>query len=551
MPLEDQPRDGVDPSEGRPNEDQGRDRDQSRDQAEGQDQHGPDSDPLESSGEGEIMMKRQRQHSPSPRSSATRLHGSFAGIEASPHKNKTFDELISAAGMVSNMALAHEIVVDGNFKLSPRDMPDNSLEKHVHEVVHKAFWDMLSAQLSDDPPSYTHAITLIGEVKTVLLSLLLPHHDKLKTQILEVIDLDLIQQQADHHALDVGKLAGYIVQVMAKLCAPVRDEEIAKLATLSEPVELFKEIFRVLDLLKLDMANFTLQSLRPHIQQQSVEYERKKFQEFLTTQQDGLQFTQDWLEKTRESLTAKVKKQQQLQQQQELQQQQQSSFPGTSSGGPTSGPLISPAAILNHAYIGLLDSDPKEGMTFPETVLMDQGRIYELGSQVRKLVLVGSVLLVTYTNTGNLLAGVQGFPSQLKHNLFVLLEGISDFSTVIDNLADQVSKEVDACLKTHGVSEFDPLRLEALKSQIRALAIKDNHIYSILDSRIRGFLSSAIGAPSRFDPAANIPPGLTTMESQLLDTTKAFVRIVVHNRSVFGPFYAEILSKMVQTSETS
>ena len=37
--------------------------------------------------------------------------------------------------------------------------------------------------------------------------------------------------------------------------------------------------------MKLDMANFTLQSLRPHLKQQSVEYERSKFQEFLKTQQ--------------------------------------------------------------------------------------------------------------------------------------------------------------------------------------------------------------------------------------------------------------------------
>ena len=47
----------------------------------------------------------------------------------------------------------------------------------------------------------------------------------------------------------------------------------------------FREIFEVLDLMKMDMANFTIQQIRPYIQQQSVEYERKKFLEFLKTQQ--------------------------------------------------------------------------------------------------------------------------------------------------------------------------------------------------------------------------------------------------------------------------
>ena len=37
--------------------------------------------------------------------------------------------------------------------------------------------------------------------------------------------------------------------------------------------------------MKMDMANFTIQQIRPYIQQQSVEYEKKKFQEFLQKQQ--------------------------------------------------------------------------------------------------------------------------------------------------------------------------------------------------------------------------------------------------------------------------
>ena len=37
----------------------------------------------------------------------------------------------------------------------------------------------------------------------------------------------------------------------------------------------------VLDLMKLDMANFQLQSLRPYLIQQSVDYEREKFKEYL------------------------------------------------------------------------------------------------------------------------------------------------------------------------------------------------------------------------------------------------------------------------------
>lgn len=43
-------------------------------------------------------------------------------------------------------------------------------------------------------------------------------------------------------------------------------------------------IMEVLELMRLDMANFTIAQLRPQIKQQSMEYEREKFREFLESQ---------------------------------------------------------------------------------------------------------------------------------------------------------------------------------------------------------------------------------------------------------------------------
>lgn len=45
--------------------------------------------------------------------------------------------------------------------------------------------------------------------------------------------------------------------------------------------ENFRQIFRVLDLMRMDMTNFVIRNIRPHIQHHLVEYERNKFQEIL------------------------------------------------------------------------------------------------------------------------------------------------------------------------------------------------------------------------------------------------------------------------------
>ena len=43
----------------------------------------------------------------------------------------------------------------------------------MREIVHKAFWDKLSAELKEDPPNYTQALVLIGDVKEVCFCSLL------------------------------------------------------------------------------------------------------------------------------------------------------------------------------------------------------------------------------------------------------------------------------------------------------------------------------------------------------------------------------------------
>jgi hypothetical protein len=78
--------------------------------------------------------------------------------------------------------------------------------------------------------------------------------------------------------------ATYLINVLSQLCAPVRDDEIALLRTLTEVVPLFQGINKTLDHMKLDMANFHIQQARPLIVDQSVEYEKIKFKEFLAVQ---------------------------------------------------------------------------------------------------------------------------------------------------------------------------------------------------------------------------------------------------------------------------
>uniref|UniRef100_A0A8C1XKM0 T-complex 11, testis-specific-like 1 n=1 Tax=Cyprinus carpio TaxID=7962 RepID=A0A8C1XKM0_CYPCA len=108
----------------------------------------------------EMIRKSIRRNTPSPH----RLTP-----QSSPPRFVSVEELMETAKGVTNLALAHEIVMNSAFQVKPYEPGEGSLEKQVKEIMHKAFWDCLESQLNDDPPSYSHAVTLVGEIKETLL----------------------------------------------------------------------------------------------------------------------------------------------------------------------------------------------------------------------------------------------------------------------------------------------------------------------------------------------------------------------------------------------
>ncbi|XP_048879959.1 T-complex protein 11 homolog isoform X2 [Brienomyrus brachyistius] len=407
-----------------------------------------------------------------------------------------------------------------------------SLEGRVKEIVHQAFWDSLQAQLCCSPPDYTHAISLLEEVKNILQSLLLPGHVRLRAQMEEALDIGLIRQQAKHGALDLHRLGEYIVTTMASLCAPVRDPEVRQLRALSDPVDLLREIFRVLGLMKMDMVNFTMQSLRPHLLQQAIQYERAKFQAILDRQPDSLDNTTSWLQGAAQELAS-------------------GSLGHTMvlpKGGSTlSTSVVSPSATLTCAYMRLLSWD-SENPCYPETVQMDRTRLESLGQATQHLVLEAAVLLVTSTHCEEGIFSRPGFVVKLKQAVAALLEGCHnrgfDLQGALLGVGEQVQKLVNEALMAQGGTALMLEREGILKAQIAGLVKDQDPVRILIGARVRGFLKAVVAAPTT-QGAPPVPPALVLVAHELAELGMAFQRIVHFNQQVFGPYYSSILKKLL------
>ncbi|XP_027128187.1 T-complex protein 11-like protein 2 [Larimichthys crocea] len=450
---------------------------------------------------------------------------------SSPPKTLTLDEVMESARDLSNLSLAHEIIVNRNFHLEPQSLPQDSIWKLVRDNVHKAFWDILQSELNDDPPEYGQAIRLLEEIKEILLSFLNPGANRLRTQIMEVLDMDLIRQQADNDIVDIQGLASYIITTMGKLCAPVRDEEIKKLRENTDNmVTLFREIFRVLDLMKADMVNLTINSLRPVLQSHSVEYERETFQNILDKTPSALDNTTLWIKSTLEEL-------------------QSATIPTEQTKGQRVTP--GPFHVLNTAFLGILTWDYDKS-PLPETWMTDETRVREVQWQLQKCQAVNEVLLIVYSTIGGPIQGLPSLSDRLKRMTSVLLDGMHspnfNLEEALEGVSAQICCELNKSLTERSYPALSPALQATLRGQICSIVQKDNPIRTLVEDRVQQYFMALICDPKPQVKLEQVPAGLTAVKPEMALLGAKFISLVNYNRSVYGPFYADIIRKLMFSS---
>ncbi|XP_018333042.1 T-complex protein 11-like protein 1 [Agrilus planipennis] len=466
------------------------------------------------SDDGNNAGKRQR-------TTSQQLLASSGITAASPPKFVSLEEIMKAANGMRDMSLVHQIAVDNDFRLQQVDPPTNTLHKAVKESMHKAFWDILKIELNENPPSYTQALRLLEDIKEGLFRVLLPQHSKLKQQISEVLDNDLIRQQAEKGTLDFRHYAQYVISVMSRLCAPVRDEKIKQLTEMTDVIDTFKGILETLDLMALDMANFTIDMVRPDIIAHSVELERKKFADYLAVQPDGLQHTRNWLLRHVSTIEA---------------------VPSNVDRNSYIKHLTK--KTFSEACLDLLEWNAQN--PYPETFMLDEERLSNIELQTNRLIIAGSILLITGSYVGPDLQFIMSFKETIKEHSLILLQTVTsekDLKNTLPNIAIQIIKDVKQAQEKHGLPQITKEVEELLTNQIVDLTNPEHRIRQLVRQRIREFLlqiiQSSTAAPQK------VPSGLTTLQKELTTVAGQFLKIISHNSSVFCNYYYDILDNAI------
>jgi len=477
---------------------------------------------------------------------------------------QSLEELMKAAEAATNYKLAHDIATDSEFKLSPRQVDPNSLEGRIKGMMEKAFWDMLRDDIESGEPTYEQAMGLLAEIRETVLDSLLKSQNcaAMAQQFRDRIDLQLIKQQIDTKSFDIYQYSNYIIDVLAKVCAPCRDARIAELRKTRDVVLLFRELMKTLDLMKLDMANFLIEQTRPLIQQHSVEYERDKFQKLLEAQKnEKLQYTKEWLYRARERLIEDPS----------LANKTPTnpitittpspspltagggggvSNPGTSVSSGTNGSRPSSSSsgptgreILHEAFMELLDwTQPME--KYPESCILDVVKFQDLSFEYKSLVMTASLLLVSL-NTLGVNDTRQQLVEAIKRNIADILSqspGLKSPEDVLDGIVSQTVKFLQSDLQLIQSEE----KARSLQSQLTQISDSQHAVKKLLQRRIQRYLKTCLDSATHSNPAS-VPAALVPVQKELSKFTAQFLKVSSYNREVFRPHYTDIIDDFTMT----
>ena len=99
--------------------------------------------------------------------------------------------------------------------------------EQMREVMQKAFWDKVEADLKLTPPDYKHTLVLFGEIKAMICGLI-PNRKDLHDEIHETVDTDLIRQMIENKVFDHTALEStltYLIRFIRTLQPPVEDSD--------------------------------------------------------------------------------------------------------------------------------------------------------------------------------------------------------------------------------------------------------------------------------------------------------------------------------------
>nr|XP_033472299.1 T-complex protein 11-like protein 2 [Epinephelus lanceolatus] len=115
----------------------------------------------------------------------------------------------------------------------------------------------------------------------------------------------------------------------------------------------------------------------------------------------------------------------------------------------------------------------------------------------------------------------------------------------LEGVSAQICCELNKSLTERNYPTLSPALQATLRGQICSITQEDNPIRTLVEDRVHQYFMALICDPKPQAKLEQVPAGLTAIKPELALLGAKFVSLVNYNKAVYGPFYADIIKKLI------
>ncbi|KTW29846.1 hypothetical protein T552_01050 [Pneumocystis carinii B80] len=432
-----------------------------------------------------------------------------------------------------NVQLRHDIVHEPDLQFRPNlDGEDGkrkrflagryweSLRKEIEQVRLFQMKQMNGLNIGHKYPSITRIFVLFVELEDILLNLL---PSSSRDYIIEILDPDLIVQELVHNLFDVEKFIEHLAYILKQHCAPVRDVLLDKMVQkvklgfkindLLKFVDGLRMGFDILEMMKLDVANHQLRTLRYYFLETAVEFEQKWFIDRINWGSIDIDDALSWYCHFHDSLiTSNLK---------------DFDYRKAFVNG----------IMASIAYISLFD--------FPSTFVFDRHRLMSLRYHIRDIVSFQLIILLFWQFFKKQALQVSKYDIlEFKQELWLIIDseyGENKWVNNISSITNQIAKYVNKAKLIYSNNILNLKEFGIIENWLYKHLFPMSSLYRLVESRIlksignKMFNSLCFSGPNIL--ASNVQRELYNMHADMV--IEKLTKIVMFHWKVFGRWYIE------------
>ncbi|XP_073975234.1 T-complex protein 11-like X-linked protein 1 [Rhodnius prolixus] len=407
--------------------------------------------------------------------------------------------------LLHHLYIAHELAINEDININVDKTKHPNMEDSMRSSLKDSYWNLFKEQITENPPKLELAFELLTEIKKSLDFVMTPNIINLRNDVNEVLDIKTLKKQAENNAIDVTYYAKYIISVISKICAPVRDSYVAKLSKESDMVTIFRGIVQILSLMKYDLLNFTIKITKPYIMANNLAYEREKFKEYVIAIGGELAKTRKWLLKHNDSnLSAKT--------------------------------------IVCNAFIDFLTWDNNE--PYPETLFLEAERLVKLQLDYFRLTISCTLYFLAIGLLTPVFQSDDQFRDTIKSFILTIMSEArndEDVKEITKNIAEELLSTIVTNLQKQKktLKRKEKVELKLYQETMERVSLPNNKIRLLVCDRVNNYLKQSLSLRASSD--SNFPQALNIFKKELNSIKLLFERIFKHNLLVCMEHYEHIL----------